>query len=158
MKILNVRIELKVRYFFLITFTLIGSLGSSCAPVSRISGYVPSEIEISDLRIGSSTKEDAIMKLGEPLTDGSSSANFLLYVQKKVEVIAFLRPRIDDRKVVKLTFDDRSILSGIDFYDEVAEEVFESDQNIVVSEGRKLTFWQQMFGNIGNFSSEQFFE
>jgi outer membrane protein assembly factor BamE (lipoprotein component of BamABCDE complex) len=158
MKILKNRIGSKVRYVFLIASTLMAFLGSSCSPVSRISGYVPSEIEISDLRIGSSTKEDAIMKLGEPLTDGSPSANFLLYVQKRVEIIAFLRPRIDDRKVVKLTFDDRSILSGIDFYDEVADKVFESDKKIVVSEGRKLTFWQQMFGNIGNFSSEQFFE
>jgi len=133
-------------------------VNTSCAPISRISGYVPTEIEISQLRIGSSTREDVVRQIGEPLSHNYSSANFLFYVQKKVESIAFLRPRVTERKVIKLTFNERSILSRIDFADQVDSQVFESEQSIVVSEGRKLTFWQQMFGNIGNFSSEQFLD
>ena len=110
--------------------------------------------------IGSSSKKEVITKLGEPLSNEGSPTNFLIYVQKKVEVVAFLEPRIDERNVLKLSFDDRAILSRIDFYeyDKVANKKFEADQKIVVAEGRKLTFWQQMFGNIGNFSSEQFFD
>ena len=121
---------------------------------------MPPEAEISQLVIGSSTKEEVIKKLGEPLSNKGSPKNFLIYVQKKVEVVAFFSPQIDDRKVLKLSFDDRAILSRVDFYnyDEVASKTFKADQKIVVSEGRKLTFWQQMFGNIGNFSSEQFFD
>ena len=157
-KTLNKRIATKVRYFFLIFFTLLSIVNASCAPISRISGYVPTEIEISQLQIGSSTKEDVVRQIGEPLNYNYSSTKFLFYVQKKVETIAFLRPRVTERKVIKLTFNKRSILSRIDFADEVDSRVFESEQNIVVSEGRKLTFWQQMFGNIGNFSSEQFLE
>lgn len=129
---------------------------SSCAPISTVSGYVPAETEISQLQIGVSTKQEVIKKLGEPLNNNYAPGKFLLYIQKKVEVVAFFRPRIDERKIVKLTFDDRSVLSRIDFYDELANKVFEPETKIVVSEGRQLTFWQQMFGNIGNFSSEQF--
>ena len=147
-----------MRYFFLIFFTSLSIVNSSCAPISRISGYVPTEKEISFLRIGSSTRDEVIKQLGEPLNHSYSSTNFLLYVQKRVDVVAFLRPRIGERKVVKLTFDKSSLLSRIDFSDKVDRHVFESEQKIVVSEGRKLTFWQQMFGNIGNFSSEQFLE
>ena len=147
-----------MRYFFLIFFTLLSIVNSSCAPISRISGYVPTETEISQLRIGSSSREDVLKQIGEPLNHNYSSTNFLFYVQKKVVSIAFLRPRVTERKVVKLTFNKRSILSRIDFADEVDSRVFESEQKIVVSEGRKLTFWQQMFGNIGNFSSEQFLD
>jgi outer membrane protein assembly factor BamE (lipoprotein component of BamABCDE complex) len=110
------------------------------------------------LRIGSSTREEVVRQIGEPLNYNYFSTDFLLYVQKKVESIAFLRPRVTERKVVKLTFNKRSILSRIEFTDEVDRRVFESEQKIVVSEGRKLTFWQQMFGNIGNFSSEQFLD
>ena len=160
MKILKDWIQTKVKYFFLSAFTLIFILCVACAPISRISGYVPPEAEISQLVIGSSTKEEVIKKLGEPLSNKGSPKNFLIYVQKKVEVVAFFSPQIDDRKVLKLSFDDRAILSRVDFYnyDEVASKTFKADQKIVVSEGRKLTFWQQMFGNIGNFSSEQFFD
>lgn len=159
MKISKDWIQTKVKLFFLRAFTLAVILGAACAPISRISGYVPPEAEISQLVIGSSTKKEVITRLGEPLSNRDSSTNFLIYVQKKVEVIAFLRPQIDDRKVLKLSFDDGSILSRIDFYDydAVATKTFKADQKTVVSDGRKLTFWQQMFGNIGNFSSEQFF-
>ena len=158
MKILRVRIEVIVRYFFLIFYIFTSILSASCAPISRISGYVPPQTETSQLKIGSSTKAEIIKKLGEPLNNSYSPNNFLLYVQKKVEIVAFLRPRIEDRKIVKLTFDTSSILSRIDFYDTVANQPFEADQKIIVSDGRRLTFWQQMFGNIGNFSSERFFE
>ena len=113
---------------------------------------------MSELRIGFSTKEEVISKLGEPLNSRNSQPNFLLYVQKRVETVAFLRPQIDDRKVAKLTFDDNSLLIRIDIYNTVTENHFDMDQNIVASEGRKLSFWQQMFGNIGNFSSEQFLD
>ena len=145
-----------MKYFFLSVVTLLCILCSSCAPISRISGYVPPESEISQLQIGSSTKEDVIRKLGEPLSNSLYPTSFLLYVQKRVEVLAFFRPQIEDRKVVKLTFDENLILKQIDFREEAPVEVFEADQKTVVSEGRELTFWQQMFGNIGNFSSEQF--
>ena len=147
-----------MRYLLLILITSLTPLLPSCAPISRVSGYVPSETEMSELRIGFSTKEEVISKLGEPLNSRNSQPNFLLYVQKRVETVAFLRPQIDDRKVAKLTFDDNSLLIRIDIYNTVTENHFDMDQNIVASEGRKLSFWQQMFGNIGNFSSEQFLD
>ena len=147
-----------VRYFFLICFATLSSFNSSCAPITRISGYIPPEIELSKLRIGSSTRQEVIAQLGEPLNSSDADSNFLLYIQKKVEAVAFLRPKIDNRKIVKLKFDNRSILSTIDVYDSIARKPFEIEKKIVISEGRKLTFWQQMFGNIGNFSSEQFLD
>jgi outer membrane protein assembly factor BamE (lipoprotein component of BamABCDE complex) len=147
-----------LRYFLLIFVIASTILSSGCAPISRISGYVPPKVEILQLRVGSSTKEEVKKILGEPLNSSNANQNFLLYVQKRVEALAFFRPKVNDRKVVKLTFDGSEILSKVDFYDSVSTGVFVADQNIVVSEGRKLTFWQQMFGNIGNFSSEQLFD
>ena len=82
-KTLNKRIATKVRYFFLIFFTLLSIVNASCAPISRISGYVPTEIEISQLRIGSSTKEDVVRQIGEPLNYNYSATNFLFYVQNR---------------------------------------------------------------------------
>ena len=104
MKIQNYRIETKVKYFIVITFSLLSVIGSSCSPISRISGYVPPEAEISQLLIGFSTKQDVIKRLGEPLSNKESSKNFLIYVQKKVEVLAFFKPQITDRKILKLSF------------------------------------------------------
>jgi outer membrane protein assembly factor BamE (lipoprotein component of BamABCDE complex) len=123
-----------------------------------MSGYVPLASDVENLQIGSSTKEEVLSKLGEPLNNSTERSNSIIYVQKRVETFAFLRPRIEDRKVMKLTFNQTSILSGIDYYDEIDGRRIEADEKTVVSAGRKLTFYQQMFGNIGNFSAEQFLE
>jgi outer membrane protein assembly factor BamE (lipoprotein component of BamABCDE complex) len=123
-----------------------------------MSGYVPLVRDVDYLRIGSSTKEEVLGKLGEPLNKSTERSNSIIYVQKRVETFAFLRPRIEDRKVMKLTFNQASILSGIDYYYEIDGQPIRADEKTVVSGGRKLTFYQQMFGNIGNFSAEQFLE
>jgi outer membrane protein assembly factor BamE (lipoprotein component of BamABCDE complex) len=73
-----------------------------------------------------------------------------------LETNGFLAPKIDKRVVVNLVFDENAQLSKIKYYDLTDGAEVDFDSNIVLSDGRKLTFWQQMFGNIGNFSSEQF--
>ena len=131
---------------------------SSCAPLTKVSGYVPLENELADLKVGLSTKAEILEYLGEPLSLNSGSSKTMIYVQQRVETIAFLQPRVKDRTVIQLTFDDSGILSHIKRFHGVTTEQFTPEEEVIVSDGRKLTFWQQMFGNIGNFSSEQFLE
>ena len=97
-------------------------------------------------------------RLGEPLSFNQEESDFLLYVQQEVETLAFFRPRVSERKVVKLTFDDFAILSEVSHSGVSDLQPFRLEKKITESEGRQLTFWQQMFGNIGNFSSEQFLQ
>ena len=147
-----------MRLVFLISVTLASLIAVGCAPIVQVSGYVPLEAEIERLRIGSSTRADVLETLGEPLNYKDKSSDSLLFVQQKVETIAFLKPRVSERAIVKLTFDKSNILSNIEHFAGAGTKSFEMDQQIVVSKGRKLTFWQQMFGNISNFSAEQFLD
>ena len=129
-----------------------------CAPITKVSGYVPLKAETDSLRVGFSTREDVLESLGEPLNNKEGFSNSMLFVQQKVETVAFLKPKVNERAIVKLTFDETNILSKIEHFAGVDSKTFELERQIVVSKGRKLTFWQQMFGNIGNFSSEQFLD
>ena len=133
-------------------------LNSACTPITTVSGYVPLSGEIEELTVGTSSKQDVLDKLGEPLSYNVGSSNFLLYVQQEVETLAFLRPRVSERTVVKLTFDESNTLSNVEYSGASDIKPFRLERKITESEGRKLTFWQQMFGNIGNFSSEQFLQ
>ena len=129
---------------------------ASCAPIKRVSGYAPLENELAQLKIGSFTKDEVIKKLGEPLNPNYKQINSWIYIQQELETNGFLAPKIDKRVVVNLVFDENAQLSKIKYYDLTDGAEVDFDSNIVLSDGRKLTFWQQMFGNIGNFSSEQF--
>ena len=70
-------------------------------------------------------------------------SNSMLFVQQKVETVAFLKPKVNERAIVKLTFDETNILSKIEHFAGVDAKSFELERQIVVSKGRKLTFWQQ---------------
>ena len=61
-------------------------------------------------------------------------------------------------EIVKLSFDKTSTLAKVEQFAGADAKSFEMEKKIVVSTGRKLSFWQQMFGNISNFSSEQFLD
>ena len=147
-----------MRYILLISFTFTALLNLACTPIKTVSGYVPLSADIEELRVGASSKKEVLDRLGEPLSFNHGQSDFLLYVQQEVETLAFFRPRVSERKVVKLTFDDFAILSDVDYYSGSDLKPFRLEKKITESEGRKLTFWQQMFGNIGNFSSEQFLQ
>jgi len=147
-----------MRLIFLIGVTVATLMVGGCAPIVQVSGYVPLKAEIERLRVGVSTRADVLQSLGEPLNYREDSANSMLFVQQKVETVAFLKPRVSERKIVKLTFDKTSILTKVEQFAGADAKPFEMEKKIVVSKGRKLTFWQQMFGNISNFSSEQFLD
>ena len=133
-------------------------LVSSCAPIKKISGYVPLTTEIQKLVVGESTKEEIILKLGEPLVWEDHSSATLVYLQQEFETKAFFKPRVKNRVIVELIFDENSILKKVKYLDYSSANMVRMEKNIVKSTGRQLTFWQQMFGNIGNFSSEQFIQ
>ena len=147
-----------MRLILLAITMLIGFTLAACAPLIKVSGYVPLETELTKLKLGVSTKLEVVKYLGEPLTLKFDSSNRLLFVQQKVETVAFFRPRVIDRTVIQLTFNESDILSKIERFEGSALEPLTLETEITRSEGRKLTFWQQMFGNIGNFSTEQFLD
>ena len=119
---------------------------------------MPIKTEIDQLIVGSTTMKEAIKILGEPLSTSKSSPNVILYVQQRAETLAFFKPRVSERAVLKLTFDQNDILASTSSRKDVDALPMNLEQQIVVSEGREITLWQQLFGNIGNFSAEQFLE
>ena len=147
-----------MKFRSLMSCILINFLALSCAPITKVSGYVPMEMELEQLRVGFSTKKEVLKKLGEPLNFQGDSSGTLIFVQQKVETVAFLRPRVSERVVIKLSFNRNDILSNVEKSSSVNNEPFKIEEQLVVSKGRKLSFWQQMFGNIGNFSAEQIFD
>ena len=131
-------------------------LVTSCAPIKKISGYVPLENAIQKLVVGESSKGDILLSLGEPLVSDEGPPFSLMYIQQEYETKAFFKPKVKNRVIVQLIFDNRSVLSKVNYLDDKSANSVRIEKEIVKSEGRQLTFWQQMFGNVGNFSSAQF--
>ena len=78
-----------------------------------------------------------------------------IYFSQKIEKVAFFEPKLSSREVILLTFKN-SILTNKETFSQKDSNIINISSKKVISGGRKLTILQQIFGNIGNFSSQSF--
>jgi outer membrane protein assembly factor BamE (lipoprotein component of BamABCDE complex) len=119
---------------------------------------MPSDEQVSRLVVGKTTAEQVRKRLGDPFSLTSEPQLTWIYLKQKSETFAFFKPRITERQVLSVSFDDKLFIKEIRFYDQDDYTNLQFSREVVASEGRRITFWQQMFGNLGNFSSDQFFD
>ena len=126
-----------------------------CSKIIEQNG-VPTNDEIFEkLSIGKSTKSQVKKILGEPLMIDDQLVETWIYISQKIEKVAFFEPKLSSREVILLSFKN-SILIKKETFSKRDSKIIEISTKKVISGGRKLTVLQQIFGNIGNFSAQNF--
>ena len=139
---------LKPVYNFLFTLLMLFSL-NSCVSQKLVHGNLPDAQLVSILKVGIDSKKSTTQILGEPTFRGVLGDNSFYYVGTVNSKLAFLDPKLDTQFILEINFDKNNKLKKLFLYDE--------DESINVSmssletkhSGKKLTFLQQIFGNIG---------
>ena len=144
------KINLKILIIISLLFTPFG-----CSKVVEHNGIPTNEEKFQKLDIGKSTKSQVKKILGEPLIVDNQLVDTWIYFSQKIEKVAFFEPKLSSRKVILLSFKNSTLIKKETFSQEDSK-IFEISTKKVVSGGRKLTVLQQIFGNIGNFSSQNF--
>lgn len=138
----------------IILFFIIFSFG--CSKVIEQNGVSPNEERLNDLKIGKITKLQVRKLIGDPIfVDSNNNDETWIYFSQKIEKIAFFKPELISRKVILLSFNNK-ILSKVETFSQEDSKIINLNTKKVVSGGRKLTVLQQIFGNIGNFSAENY--
>ena len=145
-----------MRKGFLLLLILISILGSACTSISEINGSMPLNNDVQRLEIGKDNKMSVLKLIGEPINRETAHLNSWLYAQQRTKTFAFFKPEVIERQILNLTFDQNDFLVKIESYDINDGKAIDPSSKRVVTEGRKLSFWQQISGNIGNLSGEQF--
>ena len=138
----------KLVYNFLFTLLILFSL-NSCISQKLVHGNLPDAQLVSLLKVGIDSKKSTTEILGEPTFRGVLGDNSFYYVGTVNSKLAFLDPKLDTQFILEINFDKNNKLKKLFLYDE--------DESIDVSmssletkhSGKKLTFLQQIFGNIG---------
>lgn len=127
----------------------------ACAQKIDVRGHMPDDEDLARISSGVHTKDDVAQLLGTPSTVSAFRDSKWYYIGQKSTEFAFFAPEVLERKVVVVSFDavgvvtDTKVLSLADSQevDPVARET--------PTEGRELTFLQQMFGNLGRFNTDK---
>jgi len=129
-------------------------LVSGCVPQVDVHGYVPVAEDIASIGAGVS-QENVLARLGEPTTRGLEGTNTWYYISSKVRRVAFFKPKEFERQIVAVTFRG-NFVSMVEHYGLEDGRLINLNRNETVTDGRKLTFFEQFLGNVGNFSAESF--
>ena len=133
---------------------LVSSLVTAgCSKVTEFNGFDPGPDVLSKLEKGKSKKSKVKDLLGEPPIIQGVSGGTWIYFSQEMEKLAFYEPKVVSRSIILLKFTGAR-LSEIERYTIENSRIINISTKKVVSGGRKLTILQQIFGNIGNFSSQ----
>ena len=128
---------------------------AGCQPIIANRGNMLDEDRITQVKAGSSSKNDVFEALGSPSITSTFDDNTWYYVGQRTEREAFFRPEITDRKIIAVQFDDTDHVKTVDRVGlEEAVDVEPLEQT-TPAVGREITFMEQLIGNIGRPSSKK---
>lgn len=123
--------------------------GAACAPVVAQRGYLPEQNKLDSIAIGLDTKETIVERLGTPSALASFDSQTWYYIAAIESQVAFQRPTTKSRSVVAVSFDPAGIVQEVKRYTEEDGRQIALNDRKTPTRGRELSFWEQMFGNIG---------
>jgi outer membrane protein assembly factor BamE (lipoprotein component of BamABCDE complex) len=125
---------------------------SGCAAEIHQRGNLPTEEKLAQVRPGIS-REQVQSILGSPSTSATFTDLSWYYIGQKVEDYAFYRPKVIDRQVVVIQFDNDGLVSEVKTLDKEDGKEIEMVERTTPTVGRDFSIMQQIFGNLGRTPS-----
>jgi outer membrane protein assembly factor BamE (lipoprotein component of BamABCDE complex) len=132
---------------------LIGvALLSACAGTREHRGQVLDKELASGIQVGVDNKDSVTRTLGRPTFTGQFNPNDWYYVARDTATLAFRLPRVTDQTVLKVSFDQAGNVAAVSQTGrELIASINPSDDKTPTL-GRKQSFFEELFGNIGTIS------
>ncbi len=141
----------------LIPALLIAGLAvAACEPIRQTHGYVPAEAYVKRIKVGEDGRADIISKIGRPSTTGTFEADEeWYYISRSTETRAFFAPKAVNQNVMVLSFNADGVVTDLNRYSLEDGQVIDLVTRTTPTRGKRLTFLQQLLGNLGKFSPAQ---
>ena len=133
---------------------LLGLMITSCNGADNIEnrGYVTKFSDFSKIKAGESTKSDVIQALGSPSTTSLYGNETWFYIGKEQTKETFFAPEVKSYDAYQITFNKAGVVTAIDKKDKNSLKEFDIAKDYTKTSGNEITFWQQLFGNLGKFN------
>ena len=133
---------------------LVSGALSACAPTIQIHGYVPPESDVARVRPGFDDTGSVEKLLGRPASSGVLADSAWYYVQSTVENYTYHAPKVIDRKVIAVNFDQRGVVRDVRRYGLADGRIVALDPETTETGGREMGILEQLFGNILNMDAQ----
>ena len=125
---------------------------SACS-TSRVymRGNLPDPERVSELVPGNVTSSDILNSLGSPSSVNSFGNETWYYISEKVEIVAFLSPKVLERNILIVEFNKESQLTQVVRLGLNAGRDLAHVERITPTFGLELTVLEQIIGNFNRF-------
>mgnify|MGYP000882243211 CR=1 FL=1 len=122
---------------------------AACAPITDRRGFLPDETQLADVVAGTDTKSTVLARYGNPSTIGVFDEQVWYYYSANTAQLAFYKPRVTERTVLTVRFDDADTVAEVTKYGVKDGRIVSYTPGKTPTRGRELTIVEQLFGNLG---------
>ena len=134
---------------------LIAMAAVACSPNTAVRGSLPQEEQISLIRPGVHGREDVRSILGSPSVTGTFDKDVWYYIGRRTEQYAFFERDVIDQQVIIVRFGDDGLVDKVSRLDKSDGREVALVERETPSAGRELGVFEQIFGNVGRFNSNE---
>ncbi|WP_323770282.1 outer membrane protein assembly factor BamE [Antarctobacter sp.] len=130
---------------------------SACAAQYRTHGYLPSEEDLQQIVPGIDTKASVEDLIGVPNAAGVLSGSGYYYIETEVRHFAYQKPKVIERTIVAITFDEADVVKNIATYGLEDGRVVTINRRVTQTSDGDISFIRKLFGNVGGISAAGLF-
>lgn len=129
------------------------ALLSGCLGIKEHKGYVLDTELASAIQVGVDNKASVEKTLGRPSFAGQFSENDWYYVSRDTKSVAFRSQKVIDQKILHVAFDPAGNVASVNTTGKELVASISPVDDKTPTLGRKRSFFDELFGNIGTLNS-----
>lgn len=122
---------------------------SACASIKDRRGYLVDNALLDSVQPGIDNQLSVERMLGRPSYISQYGRKDWYYISTNTRQAAFTRPKAKEQLMVKISFDDKGNVAGVERSGMEKVAQFKPDGDKTPTLGRERTFLEDLFGNIG---------
>ena len=125
---------------------------SACAGIREHRGFVIDQQLADGIQVGVDNKDSVAKTLGRPTFTGQFDPNDWYYVSRNTTQLAFRDPKVSAQTVLRVQFDQAGNVTSVQKTGKELIARVEPSGDETPTLGRKRSFFDELFGNIGTIS------
>jgi len=128
---------------------LVAMGGTACAPIKSHQGYVIDKELVDSVQPGVDTRESVMQTLGRPTLTSQFNQGEWYYVSRDRRNFGYSDPKVRDQTTIRIRFDSAGNVASVE---KMGKELIASVDPYgkkTPTLGRKRSFFDDLFGNIG---------
>ena len=125
----------------------------ACAPLKGHQGYVADADLVNSVQPGVDNRQSVLQVLGKPSFASEFNEGDWYYVARDTRNFAYNNPKVIQQTTLRISFDSNGVVTGIGRTGAEQISSVRPYGKVTPTLGRKRSFFDELFGNIGTVSA-----